>query len=272
MVKTVTGSGVEGAPVSYPFTVTPAFYQTTIFRVLAVLLFLLAIIAIYLYKTYSDRRKNILITQLRLIEQENVRRQTAEDFHDDLGNKLTRVNMLSELLDKKIPGELSEQKKIIRQIREGVSEMYSGTKNILWALNPKNDQLGEIISEVKLFGESLFDHTTTSFTTLPYPGDLNKIKLPLGYSHNMILIFKELINNILKHAQASEVTFSIEVLSDNQIYFKIADDGRGYQTDNSFPGNGLRNVQNRSKKLKGKITMESQPGKETITTLLITLP
>ncbi|HZY35772.1 MAG TPA: two-component regulator propeller domain-containing protein [Mucilaginibacter sp.] len=271
LVKTVT-SGGESAPVSYNFTITPAFYQTIIFRILIVLLFLLSVLGAYLYKTYLDRRKNIFIARLRLIEQENVRRQTAEDFHDDLGNKLTRINMLSELLDKKISPELPDQKTIIRQIRAGVGEMYSGTKNILWAMNPKNDHLGEILTEVKLFGESLFDNTSTSFTMLPYEESVDKIKVPLGYSHNMMLIFKELINNILKHAQASEVTFAILAASYSKIYFKITDDGKGYQTDNAFPGNGLRNVQNRSKKLNGEIITASQPGKGTITTLIITVP
>lgn len=272
MVKTVTGGGVESAPVSYRFTITPVFYQTTIFRVLAVLLFLAAVLTIYLYRTYLDRRKNIFINQLRLIEQENVRRQTAEDFHDDLGNRLTRVNMLSELLDKKISAEFADQKKIIHDIRASVSEMYNGTKNILWALNPKNDRLGEIISEVTLFGQSHFDHTSTSFTMLPYPEDLKEIRVPLGFNHNIILIFKELINNILKHARANEVTLSIARLSNSRIYFIIADDGIGYQAENVFPGNGLRNVYNRSKKLNGKITIESESGKGTITTLLITFP
>lgn len=272
MVKTVTASGGESEPVFYRFKVIPAYYQTTIFRVLVVLLFVALLLTIFLYKTYSYRRKNIFISQLRQIEQENVRRQTAEDFHDDLGNKLTRVNMLSELLDKKIPQEFMDQKKITRQIKETVSEMYTGTRNILWALNPKNDQLGEIISEVTILGKSLFEHTPTSFSILPYEEDLNKIRLPLGYSHNLILIFKELINNILKHALANVVTLSLGALSNNRIYFTIVDDGRGYQPDDSFTGNGLKNMNNRSKKLNGKITVESQAGKGTTTTLIITFP
>jgi signal transduction histidine kinase len=227
------------------------------------------LLVIFRAKTHSDRKKNIFINRLRLIEQENVRRQTAEDFHDDLGNKLTRINMLSELLDKKIPPDLADEKKIIHQIRSSVSEIYSGTKNIIWALNPANDGLGEIFSELRLLGDSLFDHTATSFTALPYPEELNKIKFPLGYSHNIILIFKELLNNILKHARATAVIFSITGLSDNQICFTIADDGTGFQTDQEFTGNGLRNVQNRAIKLKGKITLESGRGKGSIATLTI---
>jgi signal transduction histidine kinase len=268
-VKPVTANNSSSGTALYRFTVNPEFYQTILFNVGVILLLVSIIVSFYFYKIYLNRQKLNFIHQLKLQEQENVRRQTGEDFHDDLGNKLTRINMLSELLDKKMSPDLTEEKKLTQQIRSSAIEMYAGTKSILWALNPKNDHLDEVLKEVEKFGYSIFENTGIAFSTSPYKQATSEIKLPLGYSHNIALIFKELMNNILKHSDANVVTFSYELTSYNKICLTIADNGKGYDIDASHEGNGLKNVQNRTRKLNGELIIDSRPGKGTITKLII---
>jgi ligand-binding sensor domain-containing protein/signal transduction histidine kinase len=268
-VKVASGDSSSSDVATYQFTVKPEFYETVLFKLAVVLLLLSAIFGFYFYKSYANRRKLNFIHQLKLQEQENVRRQTGEDFHDDLGNKLTRINMLSELLDKTMSPELETEKKLTEQIRASAIEMYMGTKSILWALNPENDHLDEIIKEIEKFGHSLFENMNIVFTVSSNNPATSEIKLPLGYSHNITLIFKELMNNVLKHSQANIVTFSCELASYNKICLTISDNGKGYQVDGAYEGNGLKNILNRAKKLNGEIIIDSCPGKGTTTKLII---
>jgi ligand-binding sensor domain-containing protein/signal transduction histidine kinase len=268
-VKALSAAGYESNVAFYPFVIKPALYQTVEFKIIVAALLLVILLSVYYYKTYLDRKKQNFISDLKLQEQENIRTQTAEDFHDDIGNKLTRINMLAELLNTMIPEELKDEKILIQKIRTSASEIYAGAKNILWALNPSNDLLGEVINEVAEFGEGLFEDTNTTFTISPYSEDINLKKLPFGYSHNMILIFKELLTNILKHAGATKVTFTVEFVTEDRLGFVIADNGKGYQVDQQFPGNGLHNIRKRSEKLHGEIMISSDPRSGTISGLIL---
>ena len=85
-------------------------------------------------------------------EQMKVRQKTSEDFHDEMGNKLTRISVLSDILETQMLGEQQEQKKLIAQIKENVAALYAGTKDILWSLQPESDNLYEILNRIKDFG------------------------------------------------------------------------------------------------------------------------
>lgn len=267
-------NGVMSNTISYDFTVSPAIYQMLSFRLLVLALVLFLIYGLYRYKIYSHRRELNYINRLKQNEQEHVRRQTAEDFHDDFGNKLTRINMLSEILAKNIPQHNEKERKIIQQIQQSASEMYAGTKDILWALNPDNDNLSEVVSAIQLFAENLFMSTgfTLHFNVRDQLPGFSSIKLPLGNSRNITLIFKELFNNILRHSQGDTVTFTAEITSDKQISFKVTDNGNGFDTGHVFAGNGIRNMKNRAKKLNATLSIHSEEKHGTTSILLIPIP
>ncbi|WP_426672153.1 ligand-binding sensor domain-containing protein [Mucilaginibacter sp. McL0603] len=256
-VRSVNSAGLFTEPAVFSFTITPTFFQSIIFKILVILVFLSAGYSIYRYKIYQNNRKALYIEALRLEEQASVRRQTAEDFHDDLGNKLTRINLLSELLDKKIGKNKADEKLLIQQIRSSVAELYSGTKNILWALNPDNDNLYEIYDLIIRFGQDLFAGSGISFKVSANDPEFKRLRLPLGSGRNIILIAKELLHNILQHAGAKTVTLSLVITSNNKISMTISDDGCGFECEQISTGNGLRNMQNRAKRLNGTLDIKS---------------
>jgi len=267
LVEAFIPGGPPGNTVTFSFDVLPAFYQTSWFRVVVVCFFLLLLIGIYKYKVYRDEKNRQIIEELRLAEQELVRRRTAEDFHDDLGNKLTRISVLTHILDDKVEHEEAEVKEIIGQIRSSALEIYGGTKDILWALNPENDYLEEVINFIAQFANELFSHTNVSFTMTDNIGALGEVKLPIGFGRNIILIAKELLNNILRHADALNVTLVITSNSDNIAKFEFKDDGSGFDAKQAKPGNGLKNIKNRAKKIYGEITVDTTPGNGTVVEL-----
>jgi signal transduction histidine kinase len=272
-VRAINSDGYYKEPAVFSFTITPTFIQSATFKILLIVIFFAGAYGIYRYKIYQNNRKALYIEELKLEEQAFVRRQTAEDFHDDLGNKLTRINLLSELLDKKITKDKPDEKVLIQHIRTSVDELYSGTKNILWALNPDNDNLYDVYELIMNFGRELFSSSDISYQAADNDPSFKKIRLPLGTGRNIILICKELLHNILQHAGAKTVTLAIEITSYKQICITISDNGRGFDKEHLLPtGNGLRNMQNRAKRLNGKLEIDSNINVGTYSQVIFPIP
>jgi signal transduction histidine kinase/ligand-binding sensor domain-containing protein len=268
-VRAYNLAGAASNIASFSFQVTPAYYQTASFKVAIVLLLFLTGIATWKYLRAKEDQKRRLIAQLRLEEQVKIRKQTAEDFHDDLGNKLTRINVLAEILYKKIDVSFSDERKIIDQIKENAAALFTGSKHILWALDPDNDRLSEVLTHAKEFGIDLFLNTDISFTSDLTNDRFKEITLPMGYGRNITLILKELFNNALRHSGAKNVNATAFLNDNNNIHIIVEDEGRGFDMHAIKSGNGMRNINNRAKKIKGVIETRSSVNKGTSVTLII---
>jgi glucose-6-phosphate-specific signal transduction histidine kinase len=130
------------------------FQKTPLFKLLLLIGSLgLGVLIQYLYTRRKIRRQK-LRNRLRNEEQSKIRLRTAEDFHDEIGNKLTRINVLTNVLRSKInPGD--DVGRLLTQIEENTNMLYGGTRDILWSLKPSNDSLFEILMRIKEFGTEL---------------------------------------------------------------------------------------------------------------------
>ncbi len=271
----VTAVTTDGTPsentASFSFSITPPFYQTTWFRIAAIAFFILLGIGLQSY------RHRVRINRLKIIEatkrEENlkIRQQTAEDFHDELGNKLTRITVLSEILDTKMDQGQVDQKKLLEQIKQNASSLYNGTKDILWALDPQSDNLYEILNHIKDFGNELFLDTPVEFEFNGIDESLNEIKLPMEYSRNIPMIFKELLNNILKHAHATHVGLTLDAITVDDIQLTLCDNGCGFVQNELHKGQGINNMMMRTKRIGGDINISSEKGAGTVVKLKIKL-
>ena len=268
-VRAYNLAGASSNVASFSFQITPAYYQTALFKVAIVILLFLTGISTWKYFRVKEEQKRRLIAHLRLEEQVKIRKQTAEDFHDDLGNKLTRINVLSEILYKKIDVNFSDQRKIIDQIKENADALFTGSKHILWALDPDNDRLSEVLTHAKEFGIDLFLNTSIGFTSDLTNDKFEGITLPMGYGRNITLILKELFNNALRHSGAKNVKASAFFNGHNNIYISVEDDGKGFDMNAIKSGNGMRNINNRAKKVKGVIETRSSVNEGTSVALII---
>lgn len=263
-VKAFTTNGMLSKnTASFSFSITPPFYQTIPFRVLAVTFFIVLGIILQSY------RHNLRIKRLQVIEATKreeslrIRQQTAEDFHDELGNKLTRITVLSEILDTKMDQTQCDQKKLLEQIKQNASSLYNGTKDILWALDPQSDNLYEILSHIKDFGNELFLDTPVEFEFNGIEKSLDQVKLPMEYSRNIPMIFKELLNNILKHAHATHVVLNVDSIQKEELRLTLTDNGMGFDKNETRKGQGINNIVMRIKRINGDININSERGKGT---------
>lgn len=239
---------------SFSFEIKPPYYQTNIFRFLMVILIILVImLAVYVILTLNERKRKLRL-KIKLEEQFKIRKQTAEDFHDDLGNKLTRITVLSEVLSSMIDQNDTEKRNILKKISTNVDELYTGTKDILWSLNPKNDTLIQLLDHIREFGTEMFNDTAIVFKS---DIDVSKdTKLSLDLSRNMLMIFKESINNVLKHSKAKNVNYHAK-LNNDVLLVTLEDDGNGFDTEYGKNGHGINNMYVRAKRINADLNITS---------------
>lgn len=263
--RAITRDGlISSNTASFSFEILPPYYQTNVFRLFMVILIIAVIIlAVYIILTVNERKRKLRL-KIKLEEQFKIRKQTAEDFHDDLGNKLTRITVLSEVLSSMIDQNDTEKRTILKKISKNVDELYTGTKDILWSLNPKNDTLVQLLNHIKEFGVEMFNDTPIVFT---YNIDINKdTKLSLDMSRNMLMIFKESIHNSLKHSKAKNVHYSAQ-LNNEMLLVTLQDDGNGFDTEYGKNGHGINNMYVRAKRINADLNIIS--GEEGTTICLI---
>jgi len=255
-------------PAIYPFSIITPFYTTNLFK-LGVLFLLVAVFlgAVY-FRDRQQKARTRWAEQLKEEEQSRVRKKTAEDFHDEIGNKLTRINLLATIAESKIEEPSIEVRNILEQIKANVSLLYRGSKDIIWALQPQSDYLDEIIWKIQQNTTELLEGSQIKFEFEQIKPWDTHIKLPIDYSRNILMIFKEAVNNMVKHAAATSLKLTVQK-EQNELIFKLSDNGKGFVDNNE--GNGLRNMNNRAERIHGKFIIQSEINKGTQLSLYIPL-
>ena len=224
----------------------------------------------YIVNSRKQRRLRLL-AKLRSEEQAKIRLRTAEDFHDEIGNKLTRINVLTNVLKNKI--ELNpETTRILNQIEDNTAQLYGGTRDILWSLKPSNDTLYEILNRIRDFGMELYQDTEVNFSLTGIEDKWSSYRLPMDMSRNLLMIFKEALNNGLKYSGAKNVSVVVSMKTKGVLQLVLKDDGRGFERQTVKKGNGINNMHIRAERLKGKLYLDSRPGKGTIMNLTFKIP
>jgi signal transduction histidine kinase len=199
------------------------------------------------------------------------RTRIARDIHDDVGSSLTFIMMLGEQCREDIakPRELAiHTDKIVTYARGTVQAL----DEIVWAVNPRNDTLDALVGYLNQYASQFFESTNVR-CRLDVPETLSSVVLPAEVRHDLFLVVKEALNNVLKHAQASEVSVAITE-SAGVLEIAIEDNGCGFDAATSAqsrPGDGLKNMRVRMAKIGGESLVASLPGQGTKLRLTVKL-
>lgn len=195
----------------------------------------------------------------RLMDIERVRRKAAADFHDELGHKLTKVSLFAELI-RRGNGEGGERLEYLDRISDISGSLYNGMRDFLWTLDPEKDTLQDIAIRLKDFGDEFFDGTGVQFSVTGIGAEPGRGRLSMDGKRHLLLLFKEAMTNVLRHAGAGTVLLSVAI-RDGELDIRLRDDGRGYVPGNgSGEGQGIRNMRMRAERLGGRLTISGAPG------------
>lgn len=271
-VDCMTETGADVKELNYAFEIITPFQKTGWFRLAIFGACILLGVSIQYVVNRRKQNRQALLDRLRREEQTKVRIRTAEDFHDEVGNRLTRINVLTNVLQKKLGLMSPEAKRIIEQIKDNTNQLYGGTRDILWSLEPTSDNLYEILHRIRDFGGELFQDTEVDFYFYGTDEKWRKFRLPMDMSRNLIMIFKEALNNTLKYSNATKVKLEASVRDMNVLQLMLTDNGRGFDLETVQKGHGIDNMNVRAKRINGILYIDTKPGKGTIITLTFRLP
>ena len=267
--------GWDQSGATLDITVLPYFWQTWWFITPAILL-ALGIVATTV--RYIEKRR--LQQQLARLKRERAveyeRARIARDIHDDLGANLTEITLLSELAQS-ADAPAHEVQTDVKRIADKARALTHSLDEIVWAVNPRNDTLDSFVTYACIQAEEYLK-TAGIRCRLKAPESVPAYALETSIRHSLFLVVKEALNNVVKHAGASEVILSFAVQR-NILEVVIKDDGRGF--DNAAGpgvaagkrvGNGLPNMRQRMQDIGATLDLQSAPGQGTMVRIRVTLP
>ena len=187
--------------------------------------------------------------------QENERRRLAQELHDGLVQTLSAVNInlnvLEEGVDKLDPDERNAYNKALHFLKEAIKD----TRNISHDLMPYGLELSGLVKAIQNLSKKVPESIIVDFAYGDNIGRLNR-HLELG----IYRILQELINNIIKHADADTIRIKL-LRNDEVISLQVEDNGSGFSgtlDEVKLNGMGLRNITTRVISLNGKLDFESR--------------
>ena len=189
-VKAANSDGVwneEGVAVD--IIIAPPFWKTWWFYLFAALA--LAALA-YGYHSYKLRQK-----VRELIAIERVRKKAAADFHDELGHKLTKISLFSEIVRSRLSESPDETVDYVKRINDISGGLYNGMRDFLWTLDPGKDSLYAALIRLKDFGDEFFDKSGIQFEVEGISEDTKNVELTMDWKRHLVLLFKEAMTNAL---------------------------------------------------------------------------
>ena len=251
---------------SLTVTVQPPFWRKPWFIAAGVFTLLGALAgAIYLISTAKLKRQLRLAQQKEAIEHERAR--IARDLHDQLGANLTQITLLGEMAetDKELPAEIEQH---AQQICVTARDTTRSLDEIVWAVNPSNDTLESLANYACKYAQDYFAMAGVRFRAELPPG-LPPIPILPEVRHNVFLAYKEAVNNVVKHARATEARVKL-LLEPGRFVLSVADNGRGVGDLSAKQlRNGLKNMRRRLADVGGQFDLAPGEGGGTVVKLTV---
>ncbi len=251
-VRTVDfrGNPLAGREAVLPFRVVPPFYRALWFWVLCAVGFAGAV---YFYFKMKQNQR---------LEQEKNRLRIARDLHDEVGSLLSTISILSNSALRAV--EMDLEKSRLASIGEKARTAMENMSDIVWAVNPLNDSMPQIIQRMTVFAAETLEAAGIELRFSVGP-EVEKLSLPLEVRKDFYLIFKESVANCARHSHAGEASIFLKK-ENGWLVFELSDDGVGlskisknlnFENANSLGGNGLKNMAARARGFGGEFLIEN---------------
>lgn len=194
----------------------------------------------------------VVLKNIRQRQLQNMRNSIADDLHDDIGSTLSSISIMGELAKQQAPGASA----LLNSISESTTAMQENMSDIVWAIKSENDRFENILRRMNAFASEILDAKSIALNFV-CDETLATSRLSMKQCKNMYLFFKEAINNAARHTNATEVSVRIAKKS-NHIEIAIEDNGKGFDVEQAYHGNGMTSLRRRGEELGGSVNIQSR--------------
>ncbi len=240
-------------------------YLTDLTVILVVLALVIASFFILYYKK-ANKRITKSLHDKREIESKlhNIQKAIASDLHNNFGNKISGILSSSEIVK-----ELIDQKqtkttyflKYLNNLDHGVSNLLFDLKDLIWSYESNNNAIVKLSQRMNQYVNEFANNynIVVNFETAIYD---KSVALPHLWNRQILLTFKEAINNAYKHSEATVIDTYLSLNESNIIQVKIIDNGIGFKQGN-IKLSGIANMKKRAESIGCEIDIKTVIGKET---------
>ena len=211
-------------------------------------------VALRIIDRRKQQRRIVRLERESALERE--RSRIAQDIHDELGAGLTRVSLLGEMAADEVENP-AEVRALTEEISSTARELVGRLDEIVWAVDPKNDSLDALSSYLLRYAQEFLKSAKLRFR-IDVPPSLPDCGISPDVRHHFLLAYKEGLNNLVKHASASECVVRMKV-QDDCLTLCIEDDGCGIHQKAAEDSHGLDNMHDRMEAIHGGFVVEAIP-------------
>jgi signal transduction histidine kinase len=280
-VRAVNADGLASAtPATVHFRILAPVWLRGWFVTLSVLSAGAVFFSLYRYRLAHLKQINAALTEAnlaeenlrkakeeRLVELERVRKRIATDLHDDIGSSLTRISLLSEVTQRQGHQVETSAGGSLAVIAGLSRELVDAMSDIVWAINPEKDSLGDLTQRMRHFASDVYNAREIDFR-FRFPDSDRDVRVGANVRRELFLIFKEAVNNTVRHSGCTEAAIEFQVAPDG-LLLELRDNGRGFEVANKSHGHGLKSMRSRTEALGGKMTVVANHGGGTALTFAI---
>jgi len=212
------------------------------------ILSLVVCVVVIVYYIISARYKSLLAI-------EKLKGKLSADLHDNVGSGLTEISILSELSAHELKNLTGNVSNNLTAISDKARHLIDSMSDIVWMVNPQKDSFYDLIVRLKDAYSDLLMSSGISYKTANLE-KLRDAKLPMEYKQNLFLIFKEALNNSIKHSKCKKISLEADISKDI-LTLALIDDGCGIADNRIDSGNGISNMKTRAKLLNGSLEIFS---------------
>ena len=230
-----------------PIRVLAPYYEQWWFRSLVMVAVLSMVAGFYTYR-------------LRQVEaRQRLRLEIAGKLHDDIGANLSNIALKADMV--RTSSALDHRRAVILgDVGRLARDTAHKVRETVWVVNTRYDTLPKLVGHMHDTADTLLSgHVAYGFTA---PEDLPDQPLSMGFRQNVYLLFKEALNNAVKHASASRVDITVS-FSSRTLWLRVVDDGVGFDPADARDGNGQQLMHTRATDARGRLTVQSAPGRGT---------
>lgn len=185
-----------------------------------------------------------------------IRQDIARDYHDELGNHLASITVLSSMAKKYFKAGRDETPQVLDKIADSSKQLHAITKDFLWSIEGKWHHLDELVVYLADKGNSFFEPLDIDFEIVKDDDEGMNSKLPISVGRNVLLIFKEAMTNVGKYAQANKVVLRVNSFDDHWV-ISLENNGLIIPIADKINSRGLSNMRKRAENIGAELLLKS---------------